>query len=43
MNFIDGELKLKTSHDYYYQVQGKLHIADRKYCYFVVWTLKGII
>lgn len=43
MNFIDGELKLKTSHDYYYQVQGQLHIADRKYCYFVVWTPKGII
>lgn len=43
MNFIDGELKLKTSHDYYYQIQGQLHITERKYCYFVVWTPKGII
>lgn len=43
MSFIDGELKLKTSHDYYYQIQGQLHITERKYCYFVVWTPKGII
>lgn len=43
MNLIEGELKLKTSHDYYYQVQGQLHITDRKYCYFAVWTPKGII
>jgi hypothetical protein len=43
MNFIDSELKLKTSHDYYYQIQRQLHISERKYCYFVVWTPKGTI
>lgn len=42
MNIIDGELKLKTSHDYYYQIQGQLHITERQNCYFVVWTSKGI-
>jgi len=43
MNYIDGKLKLKTSHDYYYQIQGQLHITERKNFYFVVWTPKGII
>jgi hypothetical protein len=37
-----GNLFLKKIHSYYYQTQGQLHITDRKYCYFVVWTLKGI-
>lgn len=37
----DGDLKLKPSHDYWYQIQGQLHIAERKYCYFAVWTPKG--
>lgn len=30
-------------HDYYYQVQGQLRITNRKYCYFVVFTKKGLV
>lgn len=33
---------LKVKHDYYYQVQGQLHITGRQYCYFTVWTPKGL-
>lgn len=29
---------LKKNHPYYYQVQGQLHITQRKYCLFAVWT-----
>ncbi|XP_063217698.1 uncharacterized protein LOC134540509 [Bacillus rossius redtenbacheri] len=39
---VDGELCLNRSHNYYYQVQGQLHITRRKWCDFVVWTTKGI-
>jgi hypothetical protein len=37
---IDDEkyIKLKTSHQYYYQVQGQLHVTNRNICYFVVYT-----
>jgi hypothetical protein len=37
---IDGKLSLKTN-NYYYQIQGQLHITQRSYCYFVVWSPKG--
>jgi hypothetical protein len=37
----NGNLKLKNSHDYYFQVQRQLEISERQYCYFVVWTSKG--
>lgn len=37
----NGALKLKETHNYYYQVQGQLNISQRKLCYFVVWTPKG--
>lgn len=36
-----GELQLKRTDIYYYQVQGQLHVADKQNCYFVVWTPKG--
>ena len=29
------------SHKYYTQVQGQLLVSQKKYCDFVVWTLKG--
>ncbi len=32
------EVKLKQSHNYYYQVQGTMAITGRKWCDFVVWT-----
>ncbi|XP_071106878.1 uncharacterized protein [Haliotis cracherodii] len=33
---------LQTSHNYYHQVQGQLHVCDLNYCDFVVWSRKGI-
>jgi len=36
-----GELELKRTFQYYYQVQGRLHITQRQYCYFLVWTPNG--
>jgi len=41
MDMQSGKLFLKKNHSYYFQVQGQLHITNRKYCYFVVWTPKG--
>ena len=34
----DGHLMLKKNHDYFFQVQGQLKIAQRKSCYFVTYT-----
>ncbi|XP_074032854.1 uncharacterized protein [Leptinotarsa decemlineata] len=36
-------LQLKQNHNYYYQVQGQLHITQRSLCYFVIWTPLGIL
>ena len=33
-----GNVKLKTKHDYHFQVQGALAIMKRPWCDFVVWT-----
>ena len=33
-----GKLQLKKDHDYFYQVQGELNIAQKEICYFVVWS-----
>ena len=35
---INGGYKLKPNHNYFYQVQGQMHIINRKWCDFVVWT-----
>lgn len=35
----DGQLHLKRNHNYYYQVQGQLHISNRLYCYFCIFVL----
>jgi len=43
MSLKDGILKLKTTHSYYFQVQGQLKILEKNYCYFVVWIPKGIV
>lgn len=37
MNLIGRWLKLKTSHNYYFQIQGQLHITKRQCSFFVVW------
>jgi len=33
---------VNKNHDYFYQIQGQLHITKRSYCKFVVWTPKGM-
>lgn len=35
-----GEISLKQNHPYYFQIQGQLAITRRRWCDFVVWTLK---
>ena len=37
-----GEIGLKKSNDYYYQVQGYMFITKTKWCDFVVWTKTDI-
>lgn len=37
---IDNRVKLKRSHEYYYQVQ--MLVCGREYCDFVVWTTRDI-
>lgn len=34
--------KMKRNHNYYYQIQGQLHIMQRQYCIFVLWTPLGL-
>ncbi|CAD6223518.1 GSCOCG00011754001-RA-CDS, partial [Cotesia congregata] len=34
--------KMNTTHKYYYQVQGQLHITERNYCLFAIWTPLGL-
>ncbi|KAG5867835.1 hypothetical protein JTB14_002161 [Gonioctena quinquepunctata] len=34
--------KLKTSHEYYYQVQGLLEITNSDWCDFIIYTFRGI-
>lgn len=36
----DGTINQK--HEWFYQVQGQLHIADKKICLFAVWTGKEL-
>lgn len=39
---VDGKLRLKSSHNYFYQVQGQLAITRMEWCDFVIWTESGI-
>ncbi|KYN14507.1 hypothetical protein ALC57_13287, partial [Trachymyrmex cornetzi] len=34
--------KMNRSHVYYYQIQGQLHITQRQYCIFALWTPLGL-
>jgi hypothetical protein len=43
MRLEGGVGKLKDSDNFMYQVQGLLHITRRQWCYFVVWTPKGMM
>jgi hypothetical protein len=38
----DGQMKLKVSHSYYYQVQGQMSVCQKKASYFVTYTLCDI-
>jgi hypothetical protein len=35
-----GNLQLKQSHNYYFQVMGQLKITQRLFCYFIIWSPK---
>jgi len=41
--FKNDTLELKRNHNYYYQVQGQLHITGRNFCYFILWSAKGLL
>ena len=34
---VDGQVKLKKDHAYYYQVQGQLAITGARWCDFFIW------
>lgn len=34
---------INKSHNYFYQIQGQLHITGRQYCVLVLWTKKGML
>lgn len=35
---VKGEIVLNTTHNWYYQAQGQLHITKKDFCLFGVWT-----
>ena len=39
---MDGDYRLSTVYEYYYQVQGQLGITDRSFCDFVCWTPQAV-
>lgn len=36
-----NEIKINKKHKYYFQMQGQMKVANRKYCLFVLWTPLG--
>jgi len=40
---VNGKLRLKRTDTFYYQVQGQLHISKRQFCYFCIWTPRGML
>ena len=38
----DGQLKLKRTHDFFFQIQGQLNICKKKLCHFVIYTFEDI-
>lgn len=34
--------EFNENHNWYYQVQGQLHVTGFEFCYFAVWTYTGI-
>jgi len=39
----NGTIQLKTTHHFYYQIQGQLHITGRSFCDLVVYTTKDLL
>lgn len=37
LEIVDGSVRLKRNHNYYYQIQGQLNVTGRQFCYFVVY------
>lgn len=37
-----GTVEVNTNHEYFFQIQGQLHVTNRQYCLFSVWTPKGL-
>ena len=40
---VNNKFKLKRNHSYFYQVQGQLYVSNKKSCFFVFWTPKGVL
>ena len=40
--YLDHELNLLKTHEYYHQIQGELYATDAPWCDFVVWTVKDM-
>ncbi|ODM87997.1 Alkaline nuclease [Orchesella cincta] len=38
LKLLNGVLQLKTTHNHYYQIVQQLHITNRMWCDYVVWT-----
>ncbi len=38
----DGQVTLKRTHKYFYQVQGQMAVCQRSWCDFVIWTPSSI-
>ncbi|KAL4702617.1 hypothetical protein ACJJTC_016093 [Scirpophaga incertulas] len=41
--FKDNTLKLKRNHNYYYQIQGQLHITGRNISFFILWSPRSLL
>ena len=39
----DEIIGVNKNHDFYFQIQGQLHITQRKFCLFVLWTPRGLL
>lgn len=42
LTLVDNKLRLKTSHQYFFQIQGQPFCSQREYCDFIVYTIKDI-
>lgn len=41
-NTITNEITVNKNHNYFFQIQAQLHITNRNYCLFVMWTPLGV-